>query len=62
MGGMEATLLLGSCRGHGHGKKWSSEWQTGHMLRCGKWGLGGAKRRNRGHGDMRGQWEGGTVR
>lgn len=44
MGGMEAAkvclrcdraaLLLGHCRGHGHGKKWSRECHTGHVLRC----------------------------
>lgn len=71
MGGMEATkvwlrcgratLLLGRCRGHGHGKKWNRECHIGHMLRCGQWGLRGAKRRYRGQGNMRGERKGGTV-
>lgn len=61
MGGMGAALLLGQCRGHGHGKKRDWECHNGHVLRCGQRGLRGAKSRYRGHGSMRGQRKGGTV-
>lgn len=68
MGGMEANkvwlrggwtaLLLGHCKGHGHGKKWSRECHIGHVLRCGQRGLRCAKSR---YGGMRSQRKGGMV-
>lgn len=71
MGGMEATkvclrceraaMVLGHCRGHGHGKKWDRECHIGHLLRCGQRGLRSAESRHRWQGSMRGQRKGVMV-